>query len=56
MIREPRKARTEINCQKEALGSEENVNLRPSEVLRTLTFYQVWLCHVSGVQIIDQPW
>ena len=41
MIREPREARSENICQKEALGSEEEVNLRPTEVLRTLTFYQV---------------
>ena len=41
MIREPREARSENNSQKKALGSEENVNLRPTEVLRTLTFYQV---------------
>ena len=41
MVREPREPRTETNYQKETLGSEENVNLRPTEVLRTLTFYQV---------------
>ena len=41
MIREPREAQSENSSLKEAGGPKEDFNLRPTEVLRTLTFYQV---------------
>ena len=41
MIREPLEAQSENTSLKEAAGPEEDFNLRPTEVLRTLTFYQV---------------
>ena len=41
MIREPLEAQSENTSLKVAAGPEEDFNLRPTEVLRTLTFYQV---------------
>ena len=41
MIREPRESQSENTSLKEAAVPEEDFNLRPTEVLRTLTFYQV---------------
>lgn len=41
MIREPREVQSENTSLQEAEGPEEDFNLRPTEVLRTLTFYQV---------------
>ena len=46
MIREPREAQSENTSLKEAVGPEEDFNLRPTEVLRTLTFYQVESDHL----------
>ena len=43
MIREPREVTSETTSLKEAVGPEDDFNLRPTEVLRTLTFYQVFL-------------
>ena len=61
MIREPREAISETTSLKEAVGPKEDFNLRPTEVLRTLTFYQVDVLIVmcpddgSGMYIIDKP-
>ena len=41
MIREPRDSLSENTSLKEASVSEEDFNLKPTEVLRTVTFYQV---------------
>ena len=41
MIREPRETQSENTSLQEAAVPEEEFNLRPTEVLRTLTFYQV---------------
>ena len=41
MIREPRETQSENTSLQEAAAPEEDFNLRPTEVLRTLTFYQV---------------
>ena len=52
MIREPREAQSENTSLKEAVGPEEDFNLRPTEVLRTLTFYQVsWVVASQKVEL-----
>ena len=41
MIREPHDSLSENNSVNEAGASEQDISLRPTEVLRTVTFYQV---------------
>ena len=41
MIREPRDTLSENTSLQETSDTSEEVNLRPTEVLRTVTFYQV---------------
>ena len=42
MIREPRESIIDDASLKGSTGSEEDFNLKPTKVLRTFTFYQVF--------------